>query len=201
MKDIAKELNVSQGTVGRWLVKFKLVAPNFNPRSEFICSDEALEIKRKLKADTSLSADEVCKLKKKYRDIVFEANKHRYYARRKQAFETGLNRRNRKLSDSRELRLEKRKKILEYYGGVCVCCGEDDYRCLALDHIHNDGKQHRKEIRNIYDWVIENNYPEGKLQVLCCNCNMCKYWNKGDMPEWRVGKNKREIVSSLVSST
>lgn len=58
---------------------------------------------------------------------------------------------------------------------VCACCGCNDYDCLTIDHIYNDGAKHRKEIgaSNLYSWLKVNNYPEG-FQVLCYNCNMVK---------------------------
>lgn len=68
---------------------------------------------------------------------------------------------------------------LEAYGGVCACCGEDEYKFLAIDHINNDGAKHRRELKmtggagGFYYWLKKNKYPEG-FQVLCHNCNMAK---------------------------
>ena len=67
--------------------------------------------------------------------------------------------------------------IVHYSKGVpqCSCCGELIYEFLTIDHVHNDGKDHRKKIgHNLYDWLIKNNFPDG-FQVLCMNCN----WAKG----------------------
>lgn len=61
----------------------------------------------------------------------------------------------------------------------CACCGENEINFMALDHINNDGAKHRKEMNNgkggsqIYQWIINNNYPTG-FQVLCHNCNLAK---------------------------
>jgi hypothetical protein len=45
---------------------------------------------------------------------------------------------------------------------------------LALDHIRNDGKSHREEIKtNMMDWAIRNGFPK-TLQLLCHNCNNAK---------------------------
>lgn len=67
-----------------------------------------------------------------------------------------------------------RHAALEAYGLACECCGEDTYDFLTIDHVNNNGAEHRKEIgTNIYRWLKENDYPEG-FQTLCYNCNMGK---------------------------
>jgi len=81
----------------------------------------------------------------------------------------------------KELTEETRKVVvLTHYGnGKCACvrCGVDDVRVLCIDHINDDGKEHRAKIggggRHIYKWLVENNYPEG-FQTLCMNCNWLK---------------------------
>lgn len=69
-----------------------------------------------------------------------------------------------------------REQVIQGYGGKCTCCGEKQIKFLALDHINNDGNEHRKEIGStgIYFWARRNGYPKDKLQVLCHNCNMAK---------------------------
>ena len=76
----------------------------------------------------------------------------------------------------------------DHYGGyVCVCCGETEPKFLTIDHINNDGAEHRKRMRatpgprNIYSWLKKHNYPEG-FQILCMNCNWGKMLNKGVCP-------------------
>lgn len=76
-----------------------------------------------------------------------------------------------------------RKQALDAYGGKCVCCGEDREPFLVLDHIEDNGAEHRREIAGgkarsgagylTYKWVKDAQYPEG-FQVLCANCNMAK---------------------------
>lgn len=71
-----------------------------------------------------------------------------------------------------------RKTVFEHYGLSCVCCGESTYEFLSIDHINNDGAEHRKKHglgngRNLYQWLINNNFPEG-FQTLCYNCNFAK---------------------------
>ena len=83
----------------------------------------------------------------------------------------------------------KRKEIIldHYSNGTmkCACCGEDDFNALTIDHINNDGAQHRKELKgstsSIHTWLIKNNFPEG-FQTLCFNCNWGKHINSGICP-------------------
>lgn len=63
--------------------------------------------------------------------------------------------------------------VYEHYGGyICACCGETEEAFLTIDHMNNDGYQHRKEMKslNITDFLYYNSMPEG-YQVLCYNCN------------------------------
>jgi len=67
--------------------------------------------------------------------------------------------------------------INKYSNGTNKCnrCGIADMRVLDIDHINNDGSQHRKEIGNLNTvwWLQKNGYPEG-FQILCRNCNWIK---------------------------
>ena len=64
-------------------------------------------------------------------------------------------------------------------GGKCVCCGETELEFLTIDHVNNDGAQHRREnpkLRGggaLHRWLRDNGYPK-EFQVLCCNCNWSK---------------------------
>lgn len=73
----------------------------------------------------------------------------------------------------------------EAYGGNCACCGEDQLPFLTIDHVNNDGNEHRLEIPagggSTYRWLRNNNWPTG-FQVLCWNCNDGKHWNGGVCP-------------------
>jgi hypothetical protein len=62
----------------------------------------------------------------------------------------------------------------------CMNCGIDIYPLLTIDHINNDGANHRREITkgkclssSTYRWLRSHNYPQG-FQVLCQNCNYFK---------------------------
>jgi len=89
---------------------------------------------------------------KKYREL----NKEKYSENRKKTYR------------------KKRLQVLENYGNKCVCCGEDNFMFLALDHKENGGNKHRKIIKqDLTSWALKNNYPD-VLQILCHNCNMSK---------------------------
>lgn len=71
-----------------------------------------------------------------------------------------------------------REKVLDHYGRECKCCQETIEEFLSIDHINNDGANHRRDVRggnsgNIYSWLVTNNFPAG-FQTLCHNCNFAK---------------------------
>lgn len=96
------------------------------------------------------------------------------------------------LARTREYSRAMRRRALDHYGRECVCCGETEVRFLTLDHINNDGNEHRKSLGlrsgyAFYQWMEKNGYPN-TLQVLCWNCNMGKYFNGGMCPHQTKGK-------------
>lgn len=93
----------------------------------------------------------------------------------------------RKIQGSRYAERTKRE-VLTYYGNgklACICCGENMYEFLTIDHINNNGSQQRKIVRrtghNLYRYLIKSKYPLG-YQTLCFNCNSGKQVNKGICP-------------------
>lgn len=90
-----------------------------------------------------------------------------------------------KLSEEKK---QTRAEVLNAYGGaICACCGETIEKFLVVDHINNDGAEHRRTIRRntINKWLKDNNFPPG-YQVLCFNCNMGKQLNGGICPHKQV---------------
>lgn len=84
-------------------------------------------------------------------------------------------------------RAKLKQLVFDYYGSECVCCGENEAMFLALDHIHENGSEHRKEHNygsgtSVHIWIIKNNFPEDVFQVLCFNCNRGKHFNNGVCP-------------------
>jgi hypothetical protein len=86
------------------------------------------------------------------------------------------------------------------YGGCCACCGEDDVRFLSLDHVENDGNEHRKtyNCQQIYWLAKKEGYPKDKYQLLCHNCNMGKSINKGVCPH-KCGVSKAQAREEMES--
>lgn len=76
-----------------------------------------------------------------------------------------------------------RAQVIAAYGGECVCCGEAETAFLVLDHVLNDGADHRQSLGNrhhasgaaTYRWLRNQGFPQdGRFQLLCANCNMAK---------------------------
>jgi hypothetical protein len=75
----------------------------------------------------------------------------------------------------RETKLLLRNEVLDYYGGVCQCCGESTKEFLCIDHINGGGNKHKQITKgSLYRWLKKNNFPEG-FQTLCHNCNQAKH--------------------------
>lgn len=77
---------------------------------------------------------------------------------------------------------KKKAEVIDHYGGVCACCGEDRKVFLAIDHIGGGGEQeHQKHGwgTQFYRWLIKNNFPDG-YRVLCHNCNFA--YRMGECP-------------------
>lgn len=84
---------------------------------------------------------------------------------------------------SRMRHLELKVTALMGYGGACACCGEKRIAFLVLDHVRENGAEHRREanLHSIYRWAIKNNFPPD-LRVLCANCNCGSYRNQSQCP-------------------
>lgn len=81
------------------------------------------------------------------------------------------------LAYQRECNRKLRDEVFAAYGGYeCNCCGETMPEFLQIDHVNNDGAEHRRQIKasgGIYSWLKRNGFPQG-FQVLCANCNYAK---------------------------
>lgn len=78
-------------------------------------------------------------------------------------------------------------EVFMAYGGYeCACCGETEPMFLTIDHIDNDGAEHRRAMKStggssFFAWLRTNGFPKG-FQVLCRNCNWGKHANGGICP-------------------
>jgi len=81
--------------------------------------------------------------------------------------------------DRKKYDIKKHIVFVHYSGNPpkCNCCGESIEKFLTVDHINNDGAEHRRKIKesklntDIYSWLIQNKFPDG-FQILCYNCNL-----------------------------
>jgi len=83
-----------------------------------------------------------------------------------------------KVRKSSQLSRQRLKEdVFSHYGNRCACCGESHTEFFTIDHINNNGNEHRRQLKNtknnFYSWIKQNNYPED-LQILCWNCNQAK---------------------------
>lgn len=85
---------------------------------------------------------------------------------------------------------ELRDNFFSMYGDSCVCCGTEGHIFLALDHVKNNGKEHRaaRGKFGVYEDAIARHSPE-LYQVLCHNCNFAKY-QMGECPHRLVLEEK-----------
>jgi hypothetical protein len=76
--------------------------------------------------------------------------------------------------------LRRKTRVLAHYSNgqppTCACCAIKDIEFLSLDHVNNDGADHRRGSAKgqggqaFYCWIIRHGFPEG-YRVLCFNCN------------------------------
>ena len=89
----------------------------------------------------------------------------------------------RKLAGKRQ-RKDCKAKVFAHYGSCCACCGEDNMMFLTVDHVDNDGAEHRRTMTHgstISVWLVKHNFPEG-FQILCYNCSCGRAHNGGVCP-------------------
>jgi len=87
---------------------------------------------------------------------------------------------------SKNYKIEQRRIAINYYSNgkmCCECCGEKQYKFLAIDHINGGGRKHVLSIKNpnIAFWLIKNKFPKG-FRILCHNCNIGRNLNNGICP-------------------
>ena len=86
-----------------------------------------------------------------------------------------------------------KKVVFDHYGHECSCCGENEPRFLTIDHVNDDGAQHRKKVSAgnvLFRWLVNNNFPSA-FRILCFNCNSGRYHNGGSCPHEIMGPTWR----------
>lgn len=82
-----------------------------------------------------------------------------------------------KILSTRAYKLALKVEVLAHYSGgkpKCARCPIDEVRFLALDHVANDGRAHRRSgVKHMHLWAKKNGFPP-IFQVLCHNCNTRK---------------------------
>lgn len=101
---------------------------------------------------------------------------------------------NRKVSVFNE---QRRRRVIELLGGMCVCCFETAYEFLAIDHVYNDGSEERKTLtpQALVAHILKRG-TSARHQILCHNCNLAKAYH-GECPhakartDWLIERRER----------
>lgn len=118
-------------------------------------------------------------LQARCKPCVAEASKARYQ-KHKDKILAKLSERYAKDKDALNERYRKSKlEAMRHYcygEPYCVGCGVTNLEVLTIDHVDEDGAEHRKHVRTnrLGEWLRRAGYPEG-YQVLCWNCNNAKH--------------------------
>lgn len=103
----------------------------------------------------------------------------------------------------RDRRLEK-QRVMDYLGGVCVCCGEDDLDVLTLQHPNNDGAAHRRMVTGASRGQGSYNFYRrlspadlDKLDCYCFSCNTVARYETQPIWQWILTQPKRDLESLL----
>ncbi len=92
--------------------------------------------------------------------------------------------------------------LLEQYKSTilkCACCGEKYIEFLTIDHINNNGSEHRKSIgvnkfgTGMHLHLFRNGFIASNYQILCLNCNS-SLGNRGYCP------HHPEVIRKTVKS-
>jgi hypothetical protein len=78
----------------------------------------------------------------------------------------------------RKIRLE----LIQLLGGKCIRCGENDWRCLQIDHVNGGGcKEIRENTKDRYLFYLRKVKEGSKdYQLICANCNWRKFYEKNE---------------------
>jgi hypothetical protein len=91
---------------------------------------------------------------------------HNYYIKNKKRY----------IESFRKSKFKLKIEVIEKLGGKCIKCGENYHEFLTIDHVNNNGSEHRKLIGSIYR-MIRHSTDLSDYQLLCWNCNCSKNIN------------------------
>lgn len=87
-------------------------------------------------------------------------------------------------------------EVFQAYSGleepVCSCCGQSGLAFLTLDHVNNDGGEHRKQMKGRlhYLYLKQEGFPrQGEIVVMCWNCNCGRKANGGICPHKQINQS------------
>lgn len=91
-------------------------------------------------------------------------------------------------------RQKQRDIVIDGYGAICVCCGENNRLFLTLDHVNGRGAAERRQLGGqeaVYKRAKDLNFPDC-YQLLCFNCNCAKgsyticphKWDEADLEKY-----------------
>jgi hypothetical protein len=72
-----------------------------------------------------------------------------------------------------------KEEVIVAYGGRCVCCGEEHFEFLSIDHTANNGSHERRTIAvsagyRFYLYLKRQGFPKKGYRLLCFNCNSAR---------------------------
>ena len=108
----------------------------------------------------------------------FAADPERFRALwRKQQGESRAKYPERYKAKQRRSRQKLRAEMVAAYGGKCSCCGETNIEFLTLEHINNDGAEHRASLgtgggNKVWFDLKKRGWPKEGFTILCWNCHM-----------------------------
>ena len=75
--------------------------------------------------------------------------------------------------------MERKKRVIQKYGGRCVVCGIDDPRVLQFHHTNGNGKDHRAELKKdnttLYAVLDKEPLLRSDIHILCANCHAIQH--------------------------
>ncbi len=159
----------------------------------------AEEIKLKAKEYHKRNKERENEYAKEYRKNHPEKMKEYYQKNREKILEKNRNQYQKTKEVIKQKEVDRRLKVYNHYSNYdikCICCGERHLDFLSVDHINNDGYEHRKRglsSNTLIQWIIKNNFPSG-FQISCMNCNH----GRSRSPE-RICVHQKELSEKILS--
>jgi 5-methylcytosine-specific restriction endonuclease McrA len=94
---------------------------------------------------------------------------------------------------ARRMRIRQKIQAIRDYGDKCAYCGEDRFELLTVDHVRDNGAEHRRNTNTKKScWhILCKEYDPEEYQILCMNCNMAKE-TYGIKPGGNIYKTRKD---------